>query len=347
MGCVSTWLISCSLVRKLLPDDGGLDIQHLRRFVKHENLPESLQTIASAVPIANSTSGDNDLTHTRFLIVGPTTAISQSLLSSALTTIFPTPQIWVVLVPSLPPTSQDQATFWTGRYWPTVYKKVNPFGPHFSIVSRAEAEIRNDVQKWMCLAEDVAQEASITGVGESVGAVVVERKNGIARLVAVAGDARWYDWPRTGAGNATAHATLRAIAMVATCLQLREDAKTTQTQPASIPSPSANIFREGPLGDLEQTMHNSSADADGYLCHELEIYCTHEPCVMCSMAIVHSRFGRLVFGRRMWNTGGVFADGGLGHGLFWRRELNWTLLAWQWSHDGEDSEEGRGSLLDA
>lgn len=61
---------------------------------------------------------------------------------------------------------------------------------------------------------------------------------------------------------------------------------------------------------------------------------------MCSMAIVHSRFGRIVFGHRMKKTGGLCADGGLGHGLFWRKELNWTCLGWEWRvGEGQDEKE--------
>lgn len=52
---------------------------------------------------------------------------------------------------------------------------------------------------------------------------------------------------------------------------------------------------------------------------------------MCSMAMIHSRFTRVVFERRMHNTGALTAEGLLGYGLFWRKELNWTMLAWQWN----------------
>jgi tRNA(Arg) A34 adenosine deaminase TadA len=93
---------------------------------------------------------------------------------------------------------------------------------------------------------------------------------------------------------------------------------------------SRSIFWDRPSLEVEKGHYDTSGNADGYLCHELELYCTHEPCVMCSMAIVHSRFGKVIFERRMRDTGGLCADGKLGHGLFWRKELNWTLLAWQW-----------------
>jgi tRNA-specific adenosine deaminase 3 len=61
--------------------------------------------------------------------------------------------------------------------------------------------------------------------------------------------------------------------------------------------------------------------------------------VQCSMAILHSRMGRMVFCQHMPHTGGLSSDdrpngGGRGLGLFWRRELNWSALAWEWEREG-------------
>lgn len=181
----------------------------------------------------------------------------------------------------------------------------------------------------MNLAASAARETRAACSGEEVGVVVVRRLNGVAEPVAVAGDMRWLNWPRSTQGNPAAHAALRAIAMVADGLRRRE-----QDPAAARTETDLGIFVDEPRGAVEQC--ESSTDEDGYLCHDLELYCTHEPCVMCAMAIVHSRFGRVVFGRRMPRTGGLCADGELGHGLFWRKELNWMLLAWQWDDDGED-----------
>jgi tRNA-specific adenosine deaminase 3 len=332
------------LVRKIIPDDGGLDLQHLRRFAKYEDLPEEVRALISNAQSPLTTNEDNDPSKDRILIVGPVNAISQQSLTESLSA-FISVSIWSIPVPLFAPTSQEQASLWTLKYWPTIYKKVNPFGPHFSLISKAEIEIQKDVDKWMNLAAEVASEASTTGSGEHIGVVIVERLNGLSRPVAVAGDARWQDWRRTPSGNVTAHAALRAIAMVAEGLKLSE--KIEKGNGHSIEPEALDIFRDQPLGQVERKYYQPSASSDGYLCHELEIYCTHEPCVMCSMAIVHSRFGKVVFKQRMPHTGGLCADGRLGHGLFWRKELNWTMLAWQWSHGESDSYDEISAQLHA
>lgn len=396
------------MIRALVPDDGGLDLQHLRRFAKYGDVPASIRSFfeiekLKAVQDSLDAVDDQEAQDTAkvvktpqdlFLVAGSINAISRTALIDALSATISNVVLFTACVPLLAPTSQEQATRWTTQYWPTVYKKSNPFGPHPSIVSRAEEEIRDDVPKWMDLAEKVAKKSNENGFGEPVGVVVVERRGGIARPIAVAGDARWLDWPRCGAGNVTAHAALRAIAMVAEGLRaddqeysidasrrqddllasvslgiststgLEVDAKTHQIagsanrtreleEVVNEPAPHdqkeiadqhsrtarLEIFQDKPLLEIEAKSLRQSANGDGYLCYGLEIYCTHEPCVMCSMALVHSRFNKVVFARSMHKTGGLCADGELGQGLFWRKELNWTMLAWQW-HDSIRAAEG-------
>ncbi|PBP23960.1 ribonuclease [Diplocarpon rosae] len=407
------------LVRKLVPDDGGLDLQHLRRVVKLSDLPSHMQTRLDTRPemtTSSTATAQRDL----FLIAGPTTAITFSELLISLRSILGEVELFRVDVPLLAPTSQKQASDWSSKYWPTVYKKSNPFGPHASILDRAEEEMGTEVGRYMELARDVAGNADDKGCGERIGVVVVERRKGKGRVRAVAGDARWKGWRRgEDCGNVTAHAVMRAIGMVAGGLKAREDVEAAAAaaaaarkeagviaeetsrddaevgpgglagpvsrdeaglldtdadrrqkaadisqagdnrhhgfqvhlEPPDPPKDQINrmndscgeadeIFNDAPFLFLEKKHYDASGNEDGYLCHELEIYCTHEPCVMCSMAIVHSRFGRVVFRRRMHHTGGLCADGELGHGLFWRKELNWTLLAWQWERDdGDDGDE--------
>lgn len=190
----------------------------------------------------------------------------------------------------------------------------------------------------MRLCRNIGKESYDLKLGEAVGAVIVRRDNGKAVPLAAAGDGRWANGMLCeGAGNVSAHAVLRAIGMIARKLSMVEGKLAHLSRPLK---DEPDTFSDLPLLKIEQEVYDEhGANPDGYLCHDLEIYVSHEPCVMCSMAILHSRFGRVIFGQRMPATGGLCSERGseqtlpsegLGHGLFWRKELNWSLLAWQW-----------------
>lgn len=265
----------------------------------------------------------------------------------------------------------------------------------------------------MALARDVGRGVGDRGVSVGVGAVVVDEGG---RVVVGAGDARWMhavgDKGRKGNGDPTAHAVMRAIAMVArkrrevaaaqgqsqTDLsstdeillsppsdrdeqrkgrRIQEPTSPDQDKPTTTATPPSPPFL---LTPLEKTLYTTSPlHAGGYLCLDLRIFITHEPCVMCSMAILQSRFSGIVFGRRMRRTGGVSAEVGCieerigeqevgkeeegegkeggkeedgeeeegergtkkrnGYGLFWRPELNWRMLGWRWDDDEEEVDE--------
>ena len=201
----------------------------------------------------------------------------------------------------------------------------------------------------MSLARRAGKEVSLAAKGEPIGAVIVDRSGGEgAFVVATAGDARWHCIEKAeeqGSGNVTAHAVMRAIGMVA-----RKRRTPLHKGLAGEPDlEQSDLELDRPLTPLEMDVYTTSTVArDGYLCLDLELYVTHEPCVMCSMAILHSRFSKVIFGQRMLRTGGLTAEPqndcdsdiknheqGLGYGLFWRQELNWRYLAWQWVADDE------------
>ncbi|CAJ2511557.1 Uu.00g071820.m01.CDS01 [Anthostomella pinea] len=169
------------------------------------------------------------------------------------------------------------------------------------------------------------------------------------QIVAIAADARWHQQTKTGqTGNPMAHAALRAISMVAQKLVRAEDR--AKSEPGIM---DFETFQDKPLLQDEALVFEAEHPCpDGYLCHELELYLTHEPCTMCAMAILHSRMGRIVFRHRMPLTGGMSSEdrghdlcgaselcdrgpcgGGQGLGLHWRKELNWSMLGWEWETD--------------
>ena len=255
------------------------------------------------------------------------------------------PRVFYVTVPTLAPISAEQAATWSDKYWPISYKNTNPYGPHPSLVQRNAAEIEGEAGTWLALANTAGKQISEKCLGESIGVVVVDRTKEVPQVIAVAGDCRWRSpsgatEEHTGTGNVMAHAVQRAIAMVA-----KKRLRIAGTDPALL---DRSLFCDSPLTEVEKEYYEKDNIASsGYLCVDLDIYLTNEPCVMCSMAILHSRFRRCIFSTRMPHTGGMTSDGvddtplsgGLKNGLFWRpTELNWKFLAWEFKEDGEDKE---------
>lgn len=99
----------------------------------------------------------------------------------------------------------------------------------------------------------------------------------------------------------------------------------------------------------------------GYLCTDLDVYLSHEPCLCCSMGMLLSRFRSVIFPRRgRLGTGGLSSEPVVGpvadelepageadasavdrqdergyYGLHWRKELNWRALGFEFVEDGD------------
>lgn len=72
-------------------------------------------------------------------------------------------------------------------------------------------------------------------------------------------------------------------------------------------------------------------DADSiYLCLNFDVYTTHEPCSMCSMALIHSRIKRCIFIQPMKKTGSLKAESGDGYCMHNNRSLNSKYEVFQW-----------------
>lgn len=234
--------------------------------------------------------------------------------------------IFRLSVPSHPPISYEHATSQSCTLWPTIFNPNSLYGPNPAILASAQAEINRTVGQYMSLALTAGKDARLRCEGEAVGVVVVERINGQETIVCVTSDQRWIrsgdrgqrptgpDRPRDN-GNPAAHAVMRAIEFVASTRQ-------------RLANPIEDSTDDPPA--------RNNLQPNGYLCLNLEFYVSHEPCVMCSMALVHSRVGRVVFQHYMEATGGLVADrrdatqSTLDHGLFWREDLNWRFLCWRW-----------------
>jgi len=333
----------------MLPGDIVKSVPHLRRCAKPGDLPAHLKSYFM------NGSSQSKLIHTGksqwvYIMMGLEGRLSRDDITEIIKNLSAIegmeevePFIYSVPVPVNPPSSQIQASLWSTMFWPTVYRKANPLGPHPSLVSKGTDAITEDADIFMAMARQVAEKSAAAGYGEAMGAcVVIRAPTGKTHVVALAADARWHNREKTGTkGNPMGHAVLRAVSMVAQKL-VRAEHRETSDKPDRILE--YDTFQDKPILDDEETIwREDHPTPDGYLCHGLELYLTHEPCVMCSMAILHSRMSKVVFAHKMPLTGGISAEdrliedselakygGGRGLGLFWRRELNWSLLAWEW-----------------
>lgn len=334
-----------SLLTNILPKEVNESLPHLRRCAKPSDLAPHLKTT-----FMNDVPGGRQM-HTGkspwvYVLVGLVDDIDRRFLVESIAKLDDIGDhvfLAKIPVPLLQPSSQMQAAMWSQNFWPTIYRKNNPLGPHPSMVSRATEEITHDTSKWMKLAFRIARAGHKARLGEPMGAVIVQREGEKTIVVSAAADARHRSscgLPNNG--NPMSHCSLRAISMVAQKLVRAEKHKNYKA-----PDPTGLAFdalHDLPLLPEEEAIYKMDHPTpDGYLCHGLELYMTHEPCIMCSMAILHSRMGKIVFANRMPLTGGMCAEtrrhekekyrkfgGGKGLGLFWRRELNWSLLAWEW-----------------
>ncbi|KAL8281831.1 hypothetical protein RB597_009513 [Gaeumannomyces tritici] len=377
-------------LQHLLPAEVVNGLPHLRRCAKPCDLPSHLKA-----HLMNDSPQSRQM-HTGkaawvYIMLGIESLFDMEELFDSLSKIENLggePFVATIPVPLLPPTSQVQAALWCSQFWPTVYRKTNPLGPHPSLVARSTDDISVDAAVWMGLAHMVAAKARKAGLGLPIGACIIQRMDdGQTKLIALAADARFNRWGNAPAGvdgdgccsttgNPIGHAVLRAISMVAKKLVRAErrgspvdgdsddDAETPTVKPQAAAAAAAaaamaasemhripvefDPFQDDPLLEEERLVFEADHPSpEGYLCHGLELYLTHEPCVMCAMSILHSRMGKVILAERMPLTGGIcsedrtldpsrypdmanFSDGGHGLGLFWRRELNWSLLGWEW-----------------
>ncbi|KAI0143222.1 tRNA-specific adenosine-34 deaminase subunit tad3-like protein [Pestalotiopsis sp. NC0098] len=338
-----------NVVRALVGDDQAKNLPHLRRCTKPTDLPAHLKT-----KFMNDGNTGRTI-HTGksqflYILLGPEEEMNYDDLLrglSAIPGIGDDIFIGLIPVPLLAPTSQVQANLWSQQFWQCVYRKNNPLGPHPSNICRTTSVVARDASIWMTLAHEIAKKTHKAGFGEPIGAVIIKRTKERVEIVALAGDARWHQQGRTGHdGNPMAHAALRAISMVAQKLVRAEHREPAQSNPIL----EFEAFQDGPITADEQLVFDADHPSpDGYLCHDLELYMTHEPCTMCSMAILHSRMGRIVFRHRMPLTGGMGSEDrgydlcggdnicGQGLGLHWRKELNWSMLGWEWDTDDAES----------
>lgn len=86
--------------------------------------------------------------------------------------------------------------------------------------------------------------------------------------------------------------------------------------------------RHAVMAAIDRVAQRHRSDgAEGYLCVGMDVFCTTEPCVMCCMALVHSRIGRLFYKKSSASTKGAIEV----YCLHGRSQLNHTYEVWKFN----------------
>ncbi|KAM9803534.1 probable inactive tRNA-specific adenosine deaminase-like protein 3 [Syngnathus typhle] len=179
---------------------------------------------------------------------------------------------FVVKVPVRPPLTRPQFEL-ASKHWPTAFKEDKQVtealrGESFGPAQKAQ------MHAYMSVALAAAREGKALGM-EAVGAAVVDPLN--ERIVAVGHDCR---------GRRPLHHA------VMVCIDLVGRGQ------------GGGRHRWDSYPACRSTPASDSAEQP-YICTGYDLYVTREPCVMCAMALVHSRIARVFYGA-------AFADGALG-----------------------------------
>ena len=212
-------------------------------------------------------------------------------------------------VPSTPARTQEMLRI-KSAIWPTIYAplQVRPMTSQTWSFAR-QSWVAAGVQRVLSLAQDAKTAGELpvavycTSAPESLWTksdVFIPPTPG---LRAASHDTRISE------GHPLRHATLNCIASIA---RLR-----------TVP----------PFSTLQPTRNGAD-----YLLTSLSLFVTHEPCIMCCMALLHSRVREVFYVYPMGPGGGFEGTFGI-HG---RKDLNHRFEVWQWT--GGLSDEVKASL---
>ena len=406
-------------------------MSHLRRFAKHNQIPEHLHPLLLR-------EGSSPA-QTIFVLISPPLPDIDSL-QNVLSPFAPPDLLagnklvfHTVRIPLQPPLTTVQAEAWSNTMWPVVFNPSAPramIAPPPHILSRTRDFIQPKAGRYLALAQRVAEEAEQSGLGRGVGAVVVDPDleaqlddeegadiHWSDAVVAVAGDGRYSrtTLPEPGPnpmrqtynpdyeGGPELHALMRVVELIASkrredrpgssstgrpCLNYLEtyflsqsDVIRSDDDDSKDPSPVPEKYQKTETSSHAIYKQPEAAEDDtptmarirprsqgGYLCTDLDVYLTHEPCICCCMGLLLSRFRAVIYPRN-----GRMVSGGLAsepvvkpvpveeetsaaeiqeptpddtphqreyYGLHWRKELNWRALGFEFVEEVEKSAEG-------
>lgn len=214
---------------------------------------------------------------------------------------------FLIQIPASAPLTRPQFER-ASKHWPTSFHEDKQItsalrGQLFSPSEKAK------MQEHMMEAIEAARSGQKLGM-DAVGAVVVDPQTG--QRLAIAHDCRRGTHPLH-------HAVMVCIDLVA--YSQGGGAYQYEKYPACryyVPDPQVTISHKD-VSALENHSCSDKAKENGqsYICTGYDLYVTREPCVMCAMALVHSRINRVFYAA-------VTADGALGsrYKIHCQKDLN-------------------------
>ncbi|KAG9285885.1 hypothetical protein G9A89_013310 [Geosiphon pyriformis] len=192
-----------------------------------------------------------------------------------------------------PPYTKAQFEEWR-RLWPLNFRE-NPK----SVINLNKKDIEK-YNGYMNKAIELAAEAKIKGE-EPIGCLIIDPNNDT--IFAESHDTR------VETSHPLRHALLNCINHIGD-REKSLNAKNSEDQEYFAPLPQKRKveeikYEENNFQESNIKINKSKAPASVYLCKGYDVFLTHEPCIMCSMALVHSRISRVFYGKISPNSGGL------------------------------------------
>eukprot|EP00698_Gefionella_okellyi_P019674 TRINITY_DN6071_c0_g1_i1.p2 TRINITY_DN6071_c0_g1~~TRINITY_DN6071_c0_g1_i1.p2 ORF type:complete len:319 (+),score=80.47 TRINITY_DN6071_c0_g1_i1:67-1023(+) len=215
------------------------------------------------------------------ILLGEVSAIDDALPSLLASLAEFQPQLCVVQVPSIAPGSIEVSKAWSRLHWPVIYR---PIGIE-TRVSLTDEEVaaalqhiqlankRCDFNTYNTLQPAIDAEAV-------TGCVLVDPRT--QTVIAVSSGDRSHP--------------LRHSVMCAIGLAAQQQLQQQQQQQQQVQVDSQQLQLASSANSTTTTAAAAAADSPPqYLCTDYDAYLSHEPCVMCAMALVHSRVKRVFY----------------------------------------------------
>ncbi|ODQ68660.1 cytidine deaminase-like protein [Nadsonia fulvescens var. elongata DSM 6958] len=202
--------------------------------------------------------------------------------------------------------NKEQAAQWSAtKCWPIMWRG-NVSAMRTCLSKNEVNDIRNYLKKVVEMARDNKQNGELP-----IATLIVDPSTN--RVVSSVADSR------KKAGNPLRHSIMDCVASVAD----RE-------------------LNRRKYNDVEL---KKGDDSDrNYLCLGLHVYTTHEPCPMCSMALMHSRVSRLIYIQSSPQVGAIEPVSAAGYNIHWNDQLNWHFDAWKWVGENLGLDEIDGTI---